>query len=513
MTSSRLRRPLLALALGAAVAAVAAPAANAAERHSAQRPNVVVVMTDDQDFRSMWDLPKTRRLVVDRGTTFATNVVNFPLCCPSRATYYTGEYAHNHGVLWNTFPEGGYYRFKGKETLPVWLQRAGYRTAHVGKYLNRYTDVAPPGKPAPGWDVWHTVPNPRYYDYVISSNGGVRYHGLDPGDYITTVLNRYARRVIRKLGRGDRPFYLQLDHRAPHTGPGRRDSSRCMKAAIPAPRDAGLFRRAALPRPPSFNERDMSDKPSFLRRLDRLGSSQVKRMRKRWSCALASLREVDRGIRRMLSVLRDLGEASQTAILLTSDNGFFYGEHRVTVGKVLPYEEAERLPLIMRVPPPYRDFEPRIPRLHQVAANIDLAPTILALADAGPCSTCRVMDGRSLVDLINGNASSWPGDRGILLEYRVRRASSSPTCHYTAIHTGDREYIEHSRLVRGGTCVGAEERELYDLTSDPFQRENLCAGGCPGGRGQDELEERLQVLRGCQGIAGRDPQPPSGYCE
>src|SRR4051794_31350145 len=124
-------KSVIAVALGAALLA---PGATAAPR----RPNVVTIMTDDQDFRSMWAMPKTRKLLARHGTTFANNIVSYPLCCPSRATYLTGEYAHNHGVLWNNWPEGGYYKFDGSETLPVWLRRAGYRTIHIGKYLNEY---------------------------------------------------------------------------------------------------------------------------------------------------------------------------------------------------------------------------------------------------------------------------------------------------------------------------------------------------------------------------------------
>jgi N-acetylglucosamine-6-sulfatase len=129
----------------ATAAALALTSAVAPTIHAAEpgRPNVVVVMTDDQDFRSMWALPKTRRLVAARGTSFATSVVNYPLCCPSRATFLTGQYAHNHGVLWNNFPEGGYYKLKSRETLPVWLRRAGYRTIHIGKYLNEYGERNP----------------------------------------------------------------------------------------------------------------------------------------------------------------------------------------------------------------------------------------------------------------------------------------------------------------------------------------------------------------------------------
>jgi N-acetylglucosamine-6-sulfatase len=504
---------VVAATVGFALAVQSSPPADAAAARGGDRPNIILIVTDDQTLAQLnrKTMPATDRLLVDRGSSFSRFYASTAQCCPSRAAMLTGQYGHNNGVLSNQDGYAGLIR--KRDTLPAWLRRAGYRTAHVGKYLNGYTDVAPPGKVAPGWSEWHTIPNPGYYDYLISDNGRLKHHGTAKSDYLTTVLNRLSVRVIGHLAPQRRPFYLQLDHRAPHTDKAPRGPGRCTGFALPAPGDAGRFKRAALPRKPSFNEAGMSDKPSFLRRLDRLSKSQVKRTRRKWGCALASLRGIDRGVRRIVSALQDLGEARRTAILFTSDNGLFYGEHRIKASKVLPYEEAERLPLVMRVPRRYRDFQPRVPRLGQVAANVDLAPTILDLADAAPCSTCRVMDGRSLLDLINGNASRWPDDRGILLEWRVRHASHHATCHYTAIHTGHRLYVEHTRLVRRGRCVEVDERELYDLTFDPFQLENLCARGCPNGPGQEQLEERLATLRGCEGIAGRDPVPPSGYCE
>jgi N-acetylglucosamine-6-sulfatase len=480
------------------------------------RPNIILIVTDDQTLGQLNKkaMPATERLLVDRGTSFTHYYASTAQCCPSRAAMLTGQYGHNNGVLSN---KDGYASLvRKRDTLPVWLRRAGYRTAHVGKWLNGYTDVAARRSVAPGWDKWHTTPDPGYYDYLISHNGRLKHHGTDASDYATTVLNRHSVRVIEKLAPQEHPFYLQLDHRAPHTDVAPRGPGRCAEFAVPAPRDADLFKRAALPRPPSFNEADVRDKPSFLRGLDRLTKSEITRTRKKWGCALASLREVDRGVERILATLQDLGEVRSTAILFTSDNGLFYGEHRIKASKVLPYEETERLPLIMRVPRPYRDFQPRVARLNHVAANIDLAPTILDLANAERCGDCRVMDGRSLLDLLNGNAEEWPYDRGILLEFRVRTASARRvTCHYTAIHTGGVEYVEHSSLVSGrtGECEPADERELYDLTFDPSQLENLCAEGCPGGLRQDQLQQRLAVLRGCKGIAGRDPRPPSGYCE
>jgi N-acetylglucosamine-6-sulfatase len=505
----------VAATVAVALAVNPSPPADAAAARGSDRPNIILIVTDDQTLAQLNEktMPTTERLLAARGSSFTHYYASTAQCCPSRAAMLTGQYGHNNGVLSN---QDGYPSLIRKgDTLPVWLRRSGYHTAHVGKYLNGYTRVAAPEEVAPGWEEWHTVPGAGYYDYLISDNGRLRRHGTRERDYITTVLNRHSVRFIREFAPERRPFFLQLDHRAPHTDRAPRAPGRCDDFAVPAPRDAALFERAALPRPPSFNEADMSDKPSFLRGLDPLRKSRVKRTRKRWGCALASLRAVDRGVGRIVAALRESGEVGNTAIMLTSDNGLFYGEHRIKASKVLPYEEAERLPLVMRVPPRYRDREPRIPRVHEVAANIDVAPTILDLANTAPCSNCRVMDGRSLLSLINGRASRWPDDRGILLEYRVNQASRHATCHYTAIHTGKLEYIEHSSLVspETGECEEVDERELYDLAFDPYQLENLCAFGCPNGPKQDQLEERLAVLRGCEGIAGRDPRPPSGYCE
>jgi N-acetylglucosamine-6-sulfatase len=507
---------VVAATVGVALAVHPSPPADAAAARGSERPNIILIVTDDQTLGQLNEktMPATERLLAGRGSSFTNYYASTAQCCPSRAAMLTGQYGHNNGVLSNE--EDGYSGLIRKgDTLPVWLRRAGYNTAHVGKYLNGYAGVAGPGTVAPGWEEWHTVFNPGYYDYLISDNGRLKRPGTDESDYITSVINRHSVQVIDRLAPERRPFYLQVDHRAPHTDRAPRGPGRCTEFALPAPDDAELFRRAALPRPPSFNEADMSDKPSFLRGLDRLSKGRVKRTRTRWGCALASLREVDRGVQRLLSALHEFGEGHQTAIIFTSDNGLFYGEHRIKASKVLPYEEAERLPLILRVPRPYRGREPRVPEVDQVAANIDIAPTILDLANAPPCSTCRVMDGRSLLNLLNGNANRWPDDRGILLEYRVSEASRHATCHYTAIHTGELEYIEHSSLVSAetGECEDVDERELYDLTFDPFQLENLCAEGCPGGPGQEQLEERLAELRGCEGIPGRDPAPPSGYCE
>src|SRR3954471_20047346 len=159
-------------ALLALLLLVAVPA-NAAK---APRHNVVVIMTDDQDFRSMHVMPKTVKLIQKQGTTFSHFFTSFPLCCPSRATYYTGQYAHNHGVKWNTYEGGGgFYRFRGNETLPVWLHRAGYTPIHVGKYLNQTDEREGLHTQVPqGWSDYYGGVDPTtytYFGFTINHNG------------------------------------------------------------------------------------------------------------------------------------------------------------------------------------------------------------------------------------------------------------------------------------------------------------------------------------------------------
>jgi N-acetylglucosamine-6-sulfatase len=160
--------------------AVVALSSGGAAGQVARKPNVVVVMTDDQDAASLRVMPSTRALIGSAGVTFARSFASYPLCCPSRATFLTGQHAHNHKVLDNDPPDGGYGVLAGKDnTLPVWLQRAGYHTVHVGKYLNHYGLSTPPHVP-PGWDEWHGEvgsTSPMMWGYVLSNNGETKTYG------------------------------------------------------------------------------------------------------------------------------------------------------------------------------------------------------------------------------------------------------------------------------------------------------------------------------------------------
>jgi N-acetylglucosamine-6-sulfatase len=493
--------------LGLALLAGRPPQATA--RPSVQ-PNIVVIQTDDQTYAQMQRrvMPNTHELLVDKGTSFTNYIATTAQCCPSRATLITGQYAHNSGVTSN---QAGYPALVDKgNVLPVWLERAGYTTIHIGKFMNRYDRFAKPDtRVAPGWEQWRTVlSEARYYDYDYFVNGRVIHHGRARDDHLTAVMNHDAVRMVRRYAPKRRPFYLQLDHRAPHASQQFDPHGSCGRAPVPMPKDQRAFKHEPLPKPRSFNERNMSDKPPFLRSIPKLDAERRHDIRKRWRCALESLVGVDRGVKRIYRAVKRTGDLGRTVFIFLSDNGQFYGEHRLRVGKVFPYEEALHLPLVIKLPRSYRADGERVHHTAKPTANIDIAPTILDLAGA---STSRTMDGRSLLPILK-RKNRWPRKRAVLTEYRVPDVPKYSTCAFAGIRTRREIYVEHSRVADPdtGQCVDATpaEAERYDLKEDPLELENLCSGGllaqCPSGKRQRKLERRLAKLRDCAGVKGRD---------
>ena len=500
------------------------PASAATAAGNPPKPNIVLIQTDDQTSSQLTSavMPNTERLLAGHGTTFTNYMVTTAQCCPSRASLLTGQYAHNDGVTSNNI---GYPGLIDKENvLPVWLQAAGYRTMHVGKFLNGYERVAEPGEVAPGWDQWHTVTGPtRYYDYNWYVNGKVIHRGSAKHDQITGLTNRSAVRLVDKYGPRSRPFYLQVDEPAPHGSRHHDPAGRCDRAAMPQPADEGRWANAKLPKPPSFDESDVRDKPSFIRARPMLSRSERSKITKHWRCALAALTGVDRGVKNIYAAVKRAGDIHRTVFVFISDNGKFFGEHRIAGGKVFPYEEAINLPLLIRIPRRYRDGAPRLKRSDRPVANIDLAPTMLALANANPCTAggqCRTMDGRSLMPILSRGEGT-PKSRGILTEYKVPFESGRyATCNFGGIRTQNVIYIEHYAIAPPGSreCEPAQVNELYVLKTDPFELHNRCFGGlpsrCPDSEPVRELRARLLQLEDCAGIEGRDePVDERPFCE
>ena len=488
----------------------------------AESPNIVVVMTDDQSASTLSKklMPWTYDLLVEPGTVFRDFIVTTPICCPSRATFYTGQYAHNNGVFQN---KPGYVGLNEKENvLPVWLREAGYRTALVGKFMHGYSDaVDPAATPAPGYTDWYALLYNSYYGYVVSDDGRPTRFGQDPQDYATSVINDRAVKLIREFAEDDDPFFIHVAHIAPHSHNTK--GSICDDSAEPAPRDIGRYTRAIFPDPPppSFNEADVLDKPSFIDRLRSLMPSDINELKRKYRCRAASLRQVDRGVNAIIRALDKTGELATTVVIMTGDNGYFVGEHRLRRGKGLPYEESIVQPLVMRVPSRYLADGPVVQRVPEVVASVDLAPTLLELAGAEPCTAdgaCRKLDGRSLVPLLEGESAGF-GRRGVLVEYRARRGSGGRkaeggACEYGAIRTEEALYARYTRIANdAGACVTDLEVEHYDLQDDPFELDNLFPGATPELEQQeDELRARLSVLQLCNGTR-QDGAPGSPDCE
>jgi arylsulfatase A-like enzyme len=461
------------VALLALAFAAAAPA-----KRAVSRPNIVVIMTDDQTVESMRVMHNVRNLLVEKGTTFDNNFASFPLCCPSRATFLTGQYAHNTHVLGND-KANGLVNLDQANTLPVWLTAAGYRTIFVGKYLNEY--LAHEGRTTPpGWSDWNAGLTLGYYNHTMNRNGKVVRYGTGPRNYQTDVYTRIAVSSI-EAAPTTKPFFLWLSYFAPHYGgPREPGDPPDLKSTVPAPRHATTFLKVPLPRDPSFNEADVSDKPAAIRARPLLGEGNLEQLTQTYDKRLASLLAVDEGVAKVVAELKRTGRLDNTLILFTSDNGFIQGEHRIQNAKELPYEPSIRVPLVVRGP-----GVPVNVHLPQLVMNVDLAPTI---ADAAHAVPGLVEDGRSLLPLLADPSTQW--NRDILLERGPGGNNTGTTRLYTGIRTQRYVYIEHS----------SGERELYDLQTDPYELESKHADPAYAGI-EAELGQRLAQLRDCTGLA------------
>lgn len=438
----------------------------------------MLIVLDDLDVKSLRVMTRTLKLLANQGVTFENMFVTSPLCCPSRVSILTGRYPHNHGILTNGPPHGGFSKFRAaggeSSTIATWLRAVGYRTAYFGRYLNGYWDD--PTHVPPGWDEWHAVVSGSYYGYRLNENGHVIDYGDSPGHYEADVLAAKAVSFIKQAkANAAQPFFMHIAPTAPHW------------PTNPAKRHQRQFAGLSVPRPPSFNEADVGDKPAWLRQLPPLGPSKLAELDVAYRKRLQSLLAVDEAVEKLVKALADGGELDHTVILFTSDNGFHLGEHRLYDSKRTPYEEAIRVPLIVR--------GPRIARgrtLSHMVLNIDLAPTIAQLAGAGGAESA---DGRSLVPLL-GNVppppEAWRKD--FLIEHWAEGGQKlqERLPDYHALRTRDYLFVEYA----------TGEIELYDLRTDPFQIKSLHNSVAPSLVKQ--LSDRLDALKKCAAAACRE---------
>jgi N-acetylglucosamine-6-sulfatase len=428
-----------------------------AEAQAAERPNIVFVMTDDLDERSMQDLPGIREDVIGTtGTTFQNAYVTFPLCCPSRATILRGQYAHNHTILHNVPPAGGEQKFRDlgldQSTVATWLDRAGYRTSYIGKYLNGYGggELYIP----PGWDEWFVL-NGRPSGSSVNDNGRTITITGTPTD----VFAEKASDFIRRSHLNSAPFFAVVGTDAPHEPPS------------VSQRHQGSFADTPLPKPPNFNEEFVDDKPQWLQKYDRLSQTQIDELQKLYRERLRSMLAVEDLLRKIVATLDATEELSNTYIFFTSDNGYDFGNHRLyPAGKLRPYEEDIGIPLMVRGP-----GVPAGEMRQQLVINNDFAPTIASLAGA---SIPAFVDGSSFAPLLTSSPpSSWR--TAFLEEETISHA-------HRGVHTERYMFTEYD----------TGEHELYDLQLDPYQLQSQPRT-TDNAQLYSDLQARLNALRDC----------------
>lgn len=416
-------RPLLAALL--TLASLAAPGCAGVARAQDPPPNVLHILTDDQTIDSLSYMQRTQDLLVDRGTRFANYHTVQPLCCPSRATFLTGQYPHNHGVLSN-LPPYGYSSMDFSKTLYTSMHDIGYRTGWIGKVMNARDGEGL--EPEPGFDEW-LVPvgaqeSSSMFDFTLSDNGTARRHS---DEFETDVFAQRAQEFI--ADESGAPFFLTVSVHSPHWTRCPDGRERC--GPQPAIQDQDSMEGVEFDFGPDF--------PA--------SPAQRTRTNRYWEREIESLQSVDRMVASLTDQLREQGELDDTVIIYQSDNGFLHGEHGV-FDKDMPWDRSVRVPLVIRGP----GFdEGRVRR--DLTANVDVPATILDAAGALPP---RPPDGYSLLG---------PNRRSELLLERL----------YVSNDNGNYRWRE-LKTARGLTYwrdLDSGRRHLYDLRSDPHQVHNL----------------------------------------
>jgi N-acetylglucosamine-6-sulfatase len=475
---------ILAIISAAAALATAAGFVEQSSSAAPRRPNIIFILTDDLSWNLVKYMPRLREMQA-AGTTFSRFFVSDSLCCPSRATIFTGRYPHNTGVFTNGGLEGGFRRFHEagleRETFAMRLKSAGYTTALVGKYLNQYSPSAPvdgvPNYVPPGWDEWD-VAGKAYtgFDYALNENHRIRFYGNSPEDYATDVLANKGVQFINRVAGGRKPFFLEIAPFAPHS------------PFTPAPRHEFMYPRLKAPRTPAFNESDVTDKPKWLRKRKTLRKLQVSTIDQAFRKRAQSVRAIDELIGSLQDALSARGQLANTYIFFTSDNGLHMGEHRLAPGKQTAFETDIHVPLIVTGPGVQEGM-----KLAELTSTIDLYPTFAHIGGASiPSAT---VDGRSLLKLLTGPVTGWR--KAVLVEHHgpdVTRGdpdfpgpfSGNPDS-YNALRTNGSTYVEYSN----------GQLEYYDLKKDRFQLDNL--GNRLPSRTRGNLHSQLLLLSLCQG--------------
>jgi N-acetylglucosamine-6-sulfatase len=443
-------------------------------------PNIVFVLTDDLSMDLLPYMPQVRALQ-RQGMTFNDYFVSDSLCCPSRASIFTGQFPHDTRVFTNAGPNGGIGAFfaHGDEnsTFNLALAQAGYRTAMMGKYLNGYLDGparSPLGArevPA-GWTQWD-VAGWGYpeFDYPMDINGRVRRFGHRPHAYLTNVLARRGVQFIDRAARTGRPFFLELATFAPHF------------PYTPAPRYAHAFPGLTAPEPPGFNTLP-ANAPSWLADHPALGTNQLARINWAFRRRVQAVQSIDDLIAKVRAALARNGLSGNTYVVFSSDNGLHTGEYRLMPGKLTAFDTDIHVPLVVAGP-----GVPAGTASDAMTENVDLAETFAALG-----GTSMPGDGQSLLPLLHGaRGAGWRN--AILVEHHGRSLAAEGPDQQTPL-SGNPPSYEAMRTNRFLYVEYADgEREFYDLRTDPYELDNLATALSPGQLA--ELHTALTRLQDC----------------
>ena len=456
---------------GAASAGAADPGPN--------RPDVWVVMLDDATVADAHSMRQVWSLLTRRGVTFTRAYSSSASCCPARVSMLTGQYPHRHGVLTNTRPDGGFFRFDDTPSLATRLDRR-YVTGWIGKYLNDY-GLGNQRYVPPGYDHWR-VPVVNVYHYLerlLNIDGRLAWRR---GIYSAQLDGRLTRSFMRRHAGRPAPYFLVTSFLSPHQGPPR-DPDDPVRYATPYvhPRLRNTYSGPSPARNPAFNERDIRDKRTSFQSTPRIGPRTRAAIRQNNAQRRESLKSVSHQLIQTVRMLRRTGTLRRTVIVLTSDNGFMLGQHRITTGKITPYEPASRVPLLVSGP-----GWPGRSTVRTPVGLQDLAPTIVRVAHVWRRSWARSFDGIDLRRLV-GHPDRLR-DRMILLE------------------AGDNEggYRYHGvvgprwKLVRFHGAPSGQV-EMYDLAEDPHELRSLARNPAFDDV-QRRLDDRLRDLRGCRAV-------------
>jgi arylsulfatase A-like enzyme len=500
-----------------------------------ERPNVLVLMTDDMRDDDLQYMPNVQRLIGDQGVRFTNMFSPQPLCCPARASFDTGLYSHNHGV-WSHVEPFGFRVLDDRRTVPVWMHALGYDTLFLGKYLNGY-GVQPTrtGQPStryvpPGWTDWRgsvdgapendDPDSPtnylsggtyRYFDTTLNVNGELQPH---QGAYQTRLYSRQTQEMLRAEARTPDPFFAWISFTAPHFGspeepddppPYTLPDGTVENIHTPARPDdvEGRFDARITSIPGGADPRDdIADKPWFIRSRPPMAAADETAVLNLYRQRVEALSVVDDEVANIMATLERTGQLDNTYVVFTSDNGYFLGEHRMRQGKILPYEPSLRVPLMVRGPGIPAGEERTDPFL-----MTDFAPTFV---DAAGGEAPATVDGQSMLGVAQHGDRGW--DRGILTETGPRKVSgdAEESDNFLVQSDGKTYVLRYSVGLRTGRYLYVEhadgERELYDLRTDPQQFRNVVDE--PGRAGLVRaLARELDRLRDCSGASCRTPMP------